>query len=66
MLIHESFVESRDTWVFSLEHSSFSQSCLFPQLTEAIHCLEHHPSSPRGFTLLLHYESQENYGSDTK
>lgn len=66
MLICESFVESRNTWVFSLEHNSFSQSCLFPQLTESIHCLEHHPSSPRGFTLLLYYEYQENYDSDTK
>ena len=59
-------MELRDTWVFSLEHSSFSQSCLFPQLTESIHCIEHHPSSPRGFILLLYYEYQENYGSDTE
>lgn len=53
-------------WFFSLEYSSFSQSCLFPQLTESIHCLEHHPFSPRGFTLLLYYEYQEKYDHDTK
>lgn len=69
MLIHESFarrnVELRDTWVFFFR-AQHLKNLLVPTAHESIHCLEHHPLSPGGFTLLLYLECQENYGSDTK